>query len=529
MHTKLVVIGLLVGIVGCSVTNEQEPKPDEGDTSHAAGAPSVPAGGDAGSLDALIEDVGEIPVEPPQPKQLLECDECSAQQEGNYACSYAKYSETAAMEDIVALQPNSAGLWPGNLVRGDAAQRGELVPLGVASAPVRFSVSLENISGSPVGEMMLPTLSAFREERNRILAAELRGAQPAQLAFSISQVSSASQLSLAVGASAEWPLVADIAATFDFQSRERRTKLVLSLTQTYYTIDIDTRNRPSEYFAADVTTEDLVPLVTEDSPPLYVQSISYGRRVLFTIESSESVEEVRSALEASYNAIAVNVDGQVAESQRRSLSEARIQAFVFGGSGAAAAKLIDGFDGLRQYVLDGGEYSKDSPGAPIAYKLAYLDNTPARFALSSEYIERTCMRNRVNLTAKLKEIKDHSPELSSAEFFGWVDVLYPSASHAGGCSYDLDTDPSALTLIYYERGQYWVNGGTVDRMVSDVPVSDSSAICLRAQLWEADVDPDDDYGFTELEIPWGSWQGSHTLQLRNEGNQADVEIEIKAE
>ena len=72
------------------------------------------------------------------------------------------------------------------------------------------------------------------------------------------------------------------------------------------------------------------------------------------------------------------------------LSNSKISALVLGGSGAAAAKAVFGVEGLGEYITSGGNYSADSPGAPIAYRLAYLDNTPTRFAFTSEYSEKVC-------------------------------------------------------------------------------------------------------------------------------------------
>ena len=110
------------------------------------------------------------------------------------------------------------------------------------------------------------------------------------------------------------------------------------------------------------------------SPPVYVQSITYGRRVIFSVQTSRSATEVKAALEASYGFAGGGLDIEVSTENREVLEESEIRAFVLGGSGEDATSAINGFDGLIQYIQNGGSYSKDSPGAPIAYKLAYLDN-----------------------------------------------------------------------------------------------------------------------------------------------------------
>ena len=68
-------------------------------------------------------------------------------------CTYQKFTETAHLSDFVALQPNSATLWPGAVVRGDDARAGMLTPISAPLSDVTFSLSLENLAGSPVGQM----------------------------------------------------------------------------------------------------------------------------------------------------------------------------------------------------------------------------------------------------------------------------------------------------------------------------------------------------------------------------------------
>ena len=246
-------------------------------------------------------------------------------------------------------------------MRGADAQNGLLTPIGVDLAPITFSLSLENLQSSPVGEMEKPSLSAFRESINAILADGATGATPAALDFSVVEVNSASQLSFALGAEVSWPGGPDIAASFSFDSTERKTKILVNFTQAYYTVDVDTPVSPSDFFADGTSVDDLAPWMDASSPPVYVQSITYGRRVIFSVQTSHSASEVKAALEASYGFAAaggVNVD--VSTENREVLAESEIRAFVLGGSGedATGATFSDpqrlGPDGLLRIRLKAG-------------------------------------------------------------------------------------------------------------------------------------------------------------------------------
>jgi len=273
------------------------------------------------------------------------------------------------------------------VLRGEELEGGFLSPIGVERQPATFSLSLENLNAAPSALMEQPSLSAFRDARNDILDDGVNGATPAQLSYDISVVYSASQLSVMVGAQVGWDGVIDLDAMFDFNDQTLQNKYLLDFTQTYYTADLDTPVYPSALFDPSATIEDLENYMGEGNPPVYVQSVSYGRRVLFAIETNDSLEVVIAAVDAAIGEI-VGVQAGVEDAEV--LSSAKITASVLGGDGEGAVATVLGLEQLLTFITEGGNYSPDSPGVPIAFKLAYLDNAPARLALTSEYPETIC-------------------------------------------------------------------------------------------------------------------------------------------
>jgi thiol-activated cytolysin len=491
----------------------------------ALGFAACAAGAQGGDLDDYLLSLPELAVQPVRPKTEVPCaGKCPMPDDvGAYQCSYRRYEETAQYDHFVALQPGSATLWPGTVVRGADAEHGVLTPVGVELAPVTFSVSLENIAASPVATMDRPSLSAFRAARNQILAGGVTGATAAALDFQVEKVSSESQLAVALGASASWPGGADIAASFDFGSSSLKTKMLVNFTQSYYTVDVDTPASPAKFFAEGTTRADLEPWVDAASPPLYVQSISYGRRVIFAVQTDATAEEVKSALEAAYNGIAVNAGVSVSALHKEVLRQSTIRAFVLGGSGSDAAAVIDGFEGLASYIKKGGSYSKDSPGAPIAYKLAYLDNAVAKLAFTTDYAERVCTRDKAGLHVQLQRL-DHlggGDSGDNIEIFGAVRVRYPTKGspvvdcNHGGKVATVWSLPLGSWVSFPEKSSYTPKSAFID--LHDVPISDGSRICISGDFWEEDGDTgegsaDDDFGIAGkiLDIRDG-WAGEHTV------------------
>ncbi len=487
-------------------------------------------GVDDGGVDDFILGLPHLDIPPAQPKTEIECsDVCpDPEQEGGAICTYQRFTETAHFDKFVAFQPNSATLWPGTVVRGSEAENGVLAPVGVDLAPVTFSVSLENIDGSPVGSMPVPSLSAFREELNGILAADLTGATPAVLDFEVIQVNDESQLSVAIGAGISWPGGPDIAASFDFSSSEKKTKILVNFTQAYYTVDVDTHNQPSDFFVDGTTVDDLSPYMSASSPPLYVQSITYGRRVIFSVQTSRSASEVKAALEASYQVAGAGGEVSISTEHQQILEESTIRAFVLGGNGDDATGAINGFDGLISYIQNGGSYSKHSPGAAIAYKLAYLDNIVTELAFTTDYAERTCLQNRADLRVDLESIRhvaggDTGGQL---ELYGQVVVRYPTE---GSPVIDCDTGGDLAWVWYLPDGSYidvgegstWLPPASTGVDINDVPVDAGSKLCIIADMWEDDdgYTPDDDFGIagTLIELEDG-WPGQHDVVTQGEGS-----------
>jgi len=106
-------------------------------------------------------------------------------------------------------------------------------------------------------------------------------------------------------------------------------------------------------------------------PPVYVSSVTYGRMVLFTFESEYSSEEMNAALSFAYNG-GVDVSGDVSVTYKDMISQSKITAFILGGDAGTAVQTIDSYDSLINFIKTGGNYSRTSPGAPIAVSSASM-------------------------------------------------------------------------------------------------------------------------------------------------------------
>ena len=365
------------------------------------------SGDDGGStreaeIDALIRGIPPLPSDPPG---RIEGPPGPTAREGDYECAVRPVTETRQHEELVAFAANSESMWPGAMLRGDSVGTGLFTQIVRPRSPATISISLENLAGARSAVMQEPSLSSFREAIGGILSQEITGATPANLYAEIEAVHSENQLAMALGASLSVTgLPAQLAASFDFSDQSIQSRYLVKYVQSYYTVNVNQPRAPSAFFGEEVSAGDLTSVLGTGNPPLYVSSVTFGRVILFTFESSYSAEELGSALQFVYSGGA-DVSGEVSVTYRDIVSQSNVTAYILGGSGGEAAASLGSYEELLDFIGSGGDYSRESPGAPIAYKLAYLaDNQPARLSFTDEYDDVECQRVSQKLLIELKKI-----------------------------------------------------------------------------------------------------------------------------
>ncbi|MEW5799899.1 MAG: thiol-activated cytolysin family protein [Bacteroidota bacterium] len=341
----------------------------------------------------------------------------TTEQDSEYVYTTKTYEAAAGFDTHIALDPQSDVIFPGGLIQGNTINDGRYVPIVASRKPITISASLQGVQGSVSRTVQDPKLSTVRDALNEILNQQVTGEQPAITAFTVENVYSESQFKLAVNASYTGGF--SISGSFDFSNKNIKSRLAAKFIQTYYTVDMDPIATPAGFFNENINSSAI-----GTNMPMYVATVTYGRLALFTIESSYSNLEVKAALDAAY----ANASGSISAEYSQILNGSTIKVYVRGGSGSGSVQAINGFDGFKQYILDGGKYSKESPGAPISYKLRYInDNAIGKIVLASTYTIREAVPRNRNVTVKVTLDKIKFEENSYDEFgstglsiFGWI-------------------------------------------------------------------------------------------------------------
>lgn len=315
-----------------------------------------------------------------------------------YTCSTTPYSIAKNPTEMALFNPDASVLWPGALIRGGShLSVGSLELLAVSRerrAPLGISIQGGGVLGIPGGVSTVvdqPVGSTVREGINQLvvnaLASDVAVGAGASTFTSV-ESHSTSQTLLSLGLDARY-LGAEASARLDYSRNASERTYTAYFVQRLFTIAVDLPERPSSVFAADVTGADLQALgIGTSNLPLYIDSVSYGRILMYSFTSSDSRERIEAALEFSYDSPIGGVDGFAEADLRETLSTARIEVFALGGPNTGVQNLIrDG--SLASYF--------EAPLAinqvePISFTVRNLgDNTLAKVGDTTRYDVRTCL------------------------------------------------------------------------------------------------------------------------------------------
>ncbi len=419
--------------------------------------------------EAATEEVGE-----PNLERQGETQECAVQ----------SYKTAPGFNEMLSLDPTTDVIYPGAMLKGESIPTGEYIGINGGRAPITLSVSLQNINGSSAVEINNPNLSSVRDGVNSVLQQGVSGSTAARLNFTIEEVYSEEHLNVALGANYRG-LNKEISASFNFASSQFQYKYVVKYFQQYYTIDL---NLPPNNSPGSLFTE--LPDLNSTSPVI-VSSVKYGRMVLYTVESNSSITDVQAAFNASFSSADANGDVEY----QKIINESKIEAVVIGGSGSDAAGAVSGPAGVYEFIINGGDYSADSPAAPLSYTLRYIRNDfpVAKVVLSSEYNIRTCYEayQRYKIELGGIEMIDHAGENGDLSLHGYLNAkLFAGGSQRASVSYTR----TGNNYINVKEGVFWpIPGIEADEVELYMPDLSNDYVIIEAEFTEDDVFSSNEY------------------------------------
>lgn len=392
--------------------------------------------------------------------------------EYNYTIDY--YTAAAGYDEQIVLNPQTDVIYPGALIKGESILDGSYVPTSGDRKPITISTSLQGAESVSV-TVDDPKLSNVREAVNGLMSQEY-DVPPANLGFTVENIYSREQMDLALNISYSSG-VNSLSSSFDFSNTEIRSRVVAKFIQNYYTLDMDLPSQPSDLVHGDPSNANFGSMM-----PMYVSTVTFGRMALFTVESELSESEVHTYLEASYG----QVDGDASADFEKLAAKSTMKVFVLGGSGEDASATINGFQDFKNYVTRGGNFSKTSPGAPISYKLRYInDNTIARVVSMASYPVRTAMPRtdnlRYDISVRLYQMTPKfSDQTGSNDLYGSVKSYLSSNPGASQFNWNIGFGGTYLQLNKNQTHTFSDNT-TTNRTFRTVKYDDTMIVRISVQ------------------------------------------------
>ena len=326
-----------------------------------------------GGLEEVLKSAGSFEEfeESYTESEAVEFEESSGNDQ--YYCTRKTVSLTEGYSDYPQFDPNTQVIFPGNLLQGNTLDFATPSGIPVERGPGTVVITLVNGAASASRQLDVVSLGSVYDAMNEIIA-DNPGDLPARTTYSMEQVSSREQRGVAFRAEYS-NLTTDVKGSFNYNSDVSYNRFLVRLTQSYYTIAFEAPTDPSAFFGPGVTADQLGQYIQPGNPAAYVSSVTYGRIFYLLIQSTDSYQEMRASIDASFNGAVASgsIGGDVKYVSE--LSSVQISGYAIGGnSNQAAAALTGDFEALRTFVEEGGTITT---GQPLSYTVNAA-NDPAQ-------------------------------------------------------------------------------------------------------------------------------------------------------
>jgi len=346
----------------------------------------------------LINNAGLLPEPPPAFDVTTE-----VLADDGLRCQTVRITAAQNPEEFVMLNPLTNILWPGSLVQGASLASGILQPVLVDPSkrqPGNISLAIVSSAGEPGTPMYRRVesmqFSSVNQAMNDILSG-FGGHGFAQYSFSMHHIESAEDLEFRLNARFKgFGATARAGLTANFS--ESRTRILVRLHQSYFTMAIDIPAGFDAVFTPDITESDLRPFTGPGNPICYISSVTFGRVFYLLYESTASQEALQAALNFTFRGFGVDAGIGAEVETRATLAETIVQVFQLGGDaqGGITAGMAGDLDAIREFLEKGANFSAQNVGAPISYTVRHLkDGSLVRMSNTLEHTIERCVEGGI--------------------------------------------------------------------------------------------------------------------------------------
>jgi hypothetical protein len=308
-----------------------------------------------------------------------------------YVCQERPFTISDAPEKIIMFSPNQSILYAGALIQGRSKKElGSLLPLSVAERAAMQIVIADLPTGANSREVV-PTLASVSNARGEMIGnAIIDGlGTPSSSTFEMESYHSESSFALAASLSGRY-LGFEASASGSVEQSLTETTVTAHYFEKMYTVSVE---RPATGFFSDAFTNEVLQgyitqgVIGPDNLPVYVSEVVYGRMMMFSVTSTASESEIRTAMQASYNTFTGGGSGSVGTKNEAILAKSKIVITAIGGSGDAAASMIRTGDWSQYFATS----ASSDTAVPLSYTLSNVgDGSIAAVTEATDYTINEC-------------------------------------------------------------------------------------------------------------------------------------------
>jgi len=279
---------------------------------------------------------------------------------------YFTVEKDVSTNETVVLPEYSPHVWLGNVLYRSSVADCTFKPIPGSKKPVTASLTL---TGTEPGVISNPSYSMFTSYiKQQIPKSSFK--QNDEFLFSIEQFTSYNELKSAFGSNVNTSFLfwgSSSSSSGMEHHINKATGIYLKFWQSSFSAVMDTPSIPY----ANVLTELM------DSA-VYINSITYGRFGLLTLETNEEANYAKRMIQESFHTLFTKGSSYITSEQRSFLNGCDFKVYLIGGNGTTAVQSFNGFTGFVDHITK-GQFSKEQPGVPIFCSFANVaDNSLAK-------------------------------------------------------------------------------------------------------------------------------------------------------
>ncbi len=282
-----------------------------------------------------------------------------------WACTTETYSVVQGMQEFPLFNPNSSVIYPGNLLQGESLKNATPDVIVVDRAGGTFSIDILSGSWNISSTVNEVVKSEVVQALNNIVSDASYGAIPSNISFSMQEVHSEQQMALSLGLDFTAYGVS-LSSNLGFSSNNNYNRVLVRLSQSYYTMSFDLPAGYDDLFAPTVTPADLQPYVGAGNPACYISDVTYGRVFYLLVESTSNTSNITSSINASFSSIPNSPSANVNTSYLSSLENLNIKLFALGGDASTTLYTISSTN-VNNLVSVLGAAGDITTGVPLSY------------------------------------------------------------------------------------------------------------------------------------------------------------------